>query len=72
MRFEFAFYPLTVLRFIHGFGRATRIFHKVQPEGAFRETQMPRGSHNSRQVHLKVRLENYKWRVDNDSSVFLE
>ena len=53
-------------------GGATHIFHKVQPEGNFRETQAPRGSYNSHQVHMKVILENYWSRLDNDSSIYLK
>ena len=41
-------------------GGATHISQKVQPEGEFRETQVPRRSYNSHQVHLEVLLEKYR------------
>ena len=59
-----------VFEFMGGF--VYRSSHKVQPEGAFREPQLPRGSYISHQVHLKVRLVKYKWRVDNDSSIYFQ
>ena len=40
-------------------GGATRISHKVQPEGAFREKQVPRGSYNYRQSAPEGKFRDY-------------